>query len=188
MSTESPEASTEVLSDEQRIAALEKSHKLDRIMLFGLAVMAAIVLASWITAGLMDLFGDDHSYVTPEQFETLQSKALSLEKQLTQLEQTLGEQQELLTTLQERKPDAAPATSDNRVLTQQVAKTLLSQELNYQESLTALKAGMRDLAGMISGSRSWLDDYHEALDKTLAESRARAKKLEQWASGKSTTP
>jgi hypothetical protein len=39
---------------------------------------------------------------------------------------------------------------------------------------------MRDLAGMIAGSRSWLEDYQEALDKPLNESRARVKELQQW--------
>ncbi|MNG28117.1 hypothetical protein D3C84_1133340 [compost metagenome] len=43
---------------------------------------------------------------------------------------------------------------------------------------------MRDLAGMIAGSRSWLDDYNEALDKSLAESQARVEQLQQWATDK----
>jgi hypothetical protein len=48
-----------------------------------------------------------------------------------------------------------------------------------------LKNGRRDLAGMIAGSRSWLSDYQEALDKQLGESQQREKDLQQWTAGKS---
>jgi hypothetical protein len=69
---------------------------------------------------------------------------------------------------------------DDRELRRQLAKTLIGQEQGFQQSLVALKTGMRDLAGMIAGSRSWLSFYQEALDKPLAGSNARVKELQQW--------
>ncbi|NQD96745.1 hypothetical protein HP532_29220, partial [Pseudomonas sp. CrR25] len=67
---------------------------------------------------------------------------------------------------------------------QQVGAVLIAQEQSFQRSLVALKHGMRDLAGMIAGSRSWLADYNEALDKSLSESQERSKHLQQWLDGK----
>ena len=64
-----------------------------------------------------------------------------------------------------------------------VARTLIGQEQSYQKTIAALKNGMRDLAGMIAGSRSWLSDYQEALDKQVGESQARAQRLHEAQQG-----
>ncbi|MNG39775.1 hypothetical protein D3C84_1280370 [compost metagenome] len=68
-----------------------------------------------------------------------------------------------------------------------MATTLIGQEQSYQKTIVALKNGMRDLAGMIAGSRSWLEDYEADLNKPLAESQARTKALQQWSTGKAAT-
>ena len=69
-----------------------------------------------------------------------------------------------------------------------LARTLIGQERSYQSSIAALKLGMRDLAGMIAGSRSWLEDYEAELNKPLAESQARIKALQRWSEGKPPSP
>src|SRR5690606_31263034 len=85
----------------------------------------------------------------------LQQEVAGLEQQLASLKQQLASQPASATV-------SAPAPStDDPAVVRQVATTLMGQERNFQQSLAALKLGMRDLAGMIPGSRSWLTHYHE---------------------------
>lgn len=182
MSSETREESSEVVSDEQRLGVLEKGQKLDRIILFALTAVLAVVLASWLTSGLMSMLSEEEASISASQVEAMQAKTSALEQQVVELQQQLSEQSALLTALQNRTA-AEPAqiasgdNGDNDELTKQLTETLIGQEQSFQQSLSALKAGMRDLAGMIAGSRSWLADYNEALDKQLAASQARVKQL-----------
>lgn len=178
MSSDTREESNEAISDESRLTGLEKGQKLDRILLFALTAVLAVVLASWLTSGLMSLLSEEKPSVSPSQIEALQTKNSTLEQQIADLQRQLSEQKAMLATLQNRKAEPATISVDNSALTQQVTETLIGQEQSFQESLSALKAGMRDLAGMIAGSRSWLADYNEALDKQLAASRERVKRLQ----------
>ena len=179
MSSETREESSEVVSDEQRLGVLEKGQKLDRIILFALTAVLVVVLASWLTSGLMSILSEEEASISASQVEAMQAKTLALEQQVAELQQQLSEQSALLTTLQNRTAaePAQMASGDNFELTKQLTETLIGQEQSFQQSLSALKAGMRDLAGMIAGSRSWLADYNEALDKQLAASQARVKQL-----------
>ncbi len=179
MSSETREESSEVVSDEQRLGVLEKGQKLDRIILFALTAVLAVVLASWLTSGLMSILSEEEASISASQVEAMQAKTSALEQQVVGLQQQLSEQSALLTALQNRTV-AEPTqmiSGDNFELTKQLTETLIGQEQSFQQSLSALKAGMRDLAGMIAGSRSWLADYNEALDKQLAASQARVKQL-----------
>jgi len=56
---------------------------------------------------------------------------------------------------------------------------MLAQEQGYQVHLTALKQGMKDLARMVPGSRTWLDIYNEKMDIALKQSRERQLELEK---------
>src|SRR5690554_7764577 len=51
------------------------------------------------------------------------------------------------------------------------------QEENYQLHLHALKQGMRDLANMVPGSRTWLEIYNEKMDAALARSRSEERRV-----------
>ncbi|MCY1539094.1 hypothetical protein D9M68_746630 [compost metagenome] len=176
----------EALSDEQRLALLEKSSRLDRIVLIVLGVVLIMILASWSTWGLVSFLGAEEESAS-SQIEALQTRVETSAKQVEDLKLQLDK---LRTTASSTPAPTAPAIArDNDPESlRQIAKVLLSQELSFQHSLTALKAGMRDLAGMIAGSRSWLDDYNEALDKSLNESRERVQALQSLLTGKSTAP
>lgn len=178
MSSETREESSEAVSDESRLAGLEKGQKLDRILIYALTAVLAVVLASWLTSGLMSLLSEEEPSISPGQIEALQTKSSALEQQVADLQRQLSEQKAMLATLQNHKAEPATISVDNSALTQQMTETLIGQEQSFQESLLALKAGMRDLAGMIAGSRSWLADYNEALDKQLAASQTRVKRLQ----------
>ncbi|VXB85518.1 conserved hypothetical protein [Pseudomonas sp. 8AS] len=180
----------EILSDLQRIELLEKSAKLNRRLIYALGGGLLLALLGLL---LLGLFGGGEEAAeqgaSQASVAALEKKLVSLDQQVATLKQQAQNQQKLFDLLKGGLPapvvspapaaGATPSAAD-RATVQQVAKTLIGQERNYQESLAALKLGMRDLAGMIAGSRSWLEDYQEALDKPLNESRARVKELQQW--------
>ncbi len=70
---------------------------------------------------------------------------------------------------------------DDKSTAGRVAQVLQAQEKDYQQVMDGLKGGMRDLANMLPGSRSWLSDYSEAIDQAQASSRKRASELQKWA-------
>lgn len=182
---------TEVLSDEQRLTLLEKRATRDRFMLWGVSGVLLLVLLVWLTTGLMRLFSNDEA-LTPSspEIQALQKQAAGFEEQLARIELQLAQQNTRIVTLSAAQssvsasPSAPVASGERSDTLQQVARLMISQEQTFQGSLTALKTGMRDLAAMIPGSRSWLEYYNESLDKPLAESQARVKQLQQWSTGK----
>jgi chromosome segregation ATPase len=188
MSNEPEETSGEPISAEQRLELLEKGRRLDRILLFILATVLAMTLASWLTIGLLGQPGEQDASIDASQILGVQEQTATLQRQVAALEQQVAQQGRQLSTLHNNKPVAPLSSGDNRAVLQQVAQTLLDQEQSFQHSLGALKNGMRDLAGMIAGSRSWLSDYQEALDKQVGESQARAQRLQQWANDPSDSP
>jgi hypothetical protein len=183
MSSESEVDSTEAPSDAQRLLHLEKGRKLDRILFFALTAVLTMVLASWLTASVFNLLHDKEPSDSADSVIALQEQITLLEKKLATLQQQVDTQNAKLSTLPASTPGASTPSGeryDDRELRRQLAKTLIGQEQGFQQSLVALKTGMRDLAGMIAGSRSWLSFYLEALDKPLADSNARVKELQRW--------
>lgn len=166
----------EPLDDSQRIELLESAHKLDRLLLMALGGVLLVILASWLTYAALLLSSDDET-ATMATVSSLQEQVAGLDQQVADLKQQLASQQ---ANVAQHPESRVTVGTDDPAVTRQVAKTLIGQERNFQQSLAALKQGMRDLAGMIPGSRSWLSFYHEALDAPLGESRARMKELEGW--------
>ncbi|MDP3816994.1 hypothetical protein, partial [Pseudomonas sp.] len=183
----------EAMDDLQRIELLEKAGKLNRLLIYALAGGLALVLLAGLLIALLGS-GDAKKAEKPHASEAntlaLQKEVGALQLQLASLQKQLQDQQKLLllqqkTALTPAPAPAAPQTSNKDKETQQmVARTLIGQERSYQSSIAALKLGMRDLAGMIAGSRSWLEDYEAELNKPLAESQARIKALQRWSEGK----
>ncbi|MEX6502195.1 hypothetical protein [Pseudomonas zhanjiangensis] len=163
-------------NDQQRLDDLEKDRRLDRIALGVLALLLVVILASWSTWSLMR---PEPEIFDSSRFDALEQRQQSLLAQLAELQQAQARL--------EARPASLPAppvpSHDDGQALQQLASMLLTQEQGYQHSLLALKNGMRDLAGMIAGSRSWLSDYNEALDKELAASQARLSQLQGWSEG-----
>lgn len=95
--------------------------------------------------------------------------------------QRLDEQQTLLASLQEARLQQVFSLAEHPDSIAQVAQVLQAQERDYRQALQALKRGMRDLANMLPGSRSWLSDYEETLQQTLEHSQQRSENLLLWA-------
>ena len=72
------------------------------------------------------------------------------------------------------------ARAENPDSIAEVSKVLQDQERDYQQVMQGLKAGMRDLANMLPGSRSWLAYYNEAIDRAQLSSRKRSEDIRAW--------
>ncbi|MEK1905201.1 MAG: hypothetical protein AAAB13_05440 [Pseudomonas sp.] len=199
MSDDSTTSVNEILGDQQRIELLEKSAKLNRLLIYGLGGGLVLLLLAVVLIAVFSGGSDEHekpeAVASQASVVALEKRLVAVEQQVATFQQQLKNQQALITLAQSSQPapaaTAAPTTAEpsrpDRATIQQVASVLIGQEQNYQQSITALKNGMRDLAGMIAGSRSWLEDYQADLNKPLGESQARVKALQQWSSGKPTS-
>jgi hypothetical protein len=183
-----------VLGEQQRIEQLEKAGKLNRLLIFGLAGALALNLIAWVLVAVLGgSAGPDEetlaALASRASVEALQKEVGALQLQIGPLQQQIKDQQKLI-LLQAQQQIAPPAEPDAQAAAEtreqdqenmrMVARTLIGQERNYQHTLGALKEGMRELAGMTPGSRSWLDFYEESLAKPMADSQARVKALQKW--------
>ena len=148
-------------TEAERLTALESSVRLNRLVLLILVAIVSIIAVGNLTVGVMKLVSPSVSYVDAEHF-------LTLKKQLNKVEEGIPHWQV--------KIDALRLELDNSQAS--TFKTLLlEQEQSYQVHLQALKQGMKDIAHMVPGSRTWLDIYNEQMDVALAQTNARMKKL-----------
>ncbi|TWE05742.1 hypothetical protein FB481_106115 [Pseudomonas sp. AG1028] len=176
-------------SDEERLAKLEKANRLNRILIFALAMLLFIILSSLATSAVVKMLADEPPPFDPEAFAALQHRAEQLETELNMLKEDQKRQDALLKLAATPPPPApaaaapaAAAPSQDIAALKLMGRTLLGQEQSYQQSLAALKSGMRDLADMVPGSRSWLDDYNQEIDKAVNASQQRVKAIQQWGS------
>lgn len=201
MNEDSDTAGTDVPSD-QRIEQLERAGRLNRLLIFGLAGALLFNLIAWVLVAVLGSSGgadadEQAAMASMASVEALQKEIGALQLQIAPLQQQIKDQQKLilLQAQQQVAPSAAEAVPEqgaeprrqDRDNVRMVARTLIGQEHNYQHTLNALKNGMRELAGMTPGSRSWLDFYEESLAKPMADSQARVKALQQW-SGEQSAP
>ena len=196
MSSDTEAVSTDaLLTDQQRIEKLEKAGKLNRLLIFGLAGALLLTLLTWLLVALLsssaeEAAEDQAQLATLASVEALQKELGALQLQIAPLQQQIKDQQKLI-LLQAQQQIAPPSDTDapvaasepreqDRENVRMLARTLIGQENNYQHTLNALKEGMRELAGMTPGSRSWLEFYEESLAKPMADSQARVKALQKW--------
>ena len=185
MSKDSEDSAPAPLSDAERLQVLEKSAKLNRWLLFGVAGAVLLLLLGLLTVQVVGLFADDPSKVAVEQISQLQKQVSGLKTEVSEL-QTHVQKQDAQLALQQAGNLSGilkPAQTEDPGTVSQLAKTLQGQENDFQQVILTLQVGMRDLAYMLPGSRTWLDYYTETLNKSLATSKARSLELQQWAKG-----
>lgn len=66
---------------------------------------------------------------------------------------------------------------DDAVADGDLGAALADQERRYQQFLSTMKEGMVDLANMVRGSRTWLEQYGAQLDQAFENSKAREQAL-----------
>jgi cell division protein FtsL len=184
MTSEAEPSADVVLTDAERLEQLEKAGKLNRWILFGLAgVVLVIVLVTVIvqTVTLMSSKPVDH---TLEQIDGLKKQLHSVQADVSDLRDQLLLQDAKIAQMALQKADnlagiLKPAQDPGTV--EQVSKTLLGQEQDFQSVVQSLQLGMRDLAYMLPGSRTWLEYYTETLSKSVTTSKLRSSEIAQWA-------
>lgn len=195
MSDDSAAPAIEVLTEQERIEQLERAGKLNRMLIFGLAGALMVNLIAWVLVAFLS--GSDTPDVEDQaalaslaSVEALQKEIGALQLLIAPLQQQIKDQQKLMLLQAQQKsipPSEAQAPEvpavpreQDRENVRMVARTLIGQEYNYQQTLNSLRDGMRELANMTPGSRSWLDFYTESLAKPMADSQARVKALQAW--------
>lgn len=181
-----PSSSDAVLSDAERLQQLEKASKLHRLLIAGVAVVVLIIVLVTVIVQTVTLMSSDPADQTAEQIELLNKQLHSVQGEVAGLKEQLQQQEAKIAQVAQQqtgnlagilKPTQDPGTVE------QLAKTLLGQEKDFQQVVLTLQVGMRDLAYMLPGSRTWLEYYTEALSKSVATSKVRSSEIQQWASG-----
>lgn len=149
------------LDDGQRLSLLEHTVSLNRKVVILLLVVAVSGLSIFSTFGIVSLLSDDVEYATKAEVELIRGENAVLKMQIEAYEESLGQYQKIL--------GSSDAAAFNAIL--------LNQEQSYQQHLVALKQGMRDLAKMLPGSRTWLEMYDEKMDAAIEQSQTRIQQL-----------
>ena len=149
------------LSEGQRIALLERTVSFNRKVVIVLIVLSVVGLSALSTLGIVSLLKEDVAYAKAAELELVTKENEALRIQMAAFEKSLVQYRKIM--------DTSQASGFKEIL--------LDQEQSYQTHLSALKQGMRDLAKMMPGSRTWLEMYDEQMDIALEESRQRVQKL-----------
>ena len=185
MSKDNEAGTVEPLSDAERLQALEKSSKLSRLILYGVAGVVVLMLVVLLAVQVSGLLADDPNKTAAEQISQLEKQVHGLKGEISELQGQVQKQGAQLALQQSGNLTGIlkPAATEDPGTVGQLAKTLQGQENDFQQVILTLQVGMRDLAYMLPGSRTWLDYYTETLNKSLATSKARTLELQQWAKG-----
>jgi len=165
-----------VISEEQRLQLLTAAGKRNRLFIIGVAGLLGTLML--ISAGLniYSLFRADDA----PRIEALEQQVLTLEQRLSVQQTALSNLEALLASQQASQLTGLFERAENPDSIVQVSKVLQAQERDYQQVMQGLKVGMRDLANMLPGSRSWLADYQEVIDRAQLNSRKRSEEIQAW--------
>ena len=185
MSKDNEAGAVEPLSDAERLQALEKSSTLSRLILYGVAGVVVLMLLVLLAVQVSGLLADDPNKAAAEQISQLEKQVHGLKGEISELQGQVQKQGAQLALQQSGNLAGIlkPAATEDPGTVSQLAKTLQGQENDFQQVILTLQVGMRDLAYMLPGSRTWLEYYTETLNKSLATSKARTLELQQWAKG-----
>jgi len=176
MKSQTQETEEGAISEEERLQLLTTAGKRNRLFILALAgVLGGLMLVS-IGLNIYSALSADE---TPR-IQTLEQQVLKLKQQLAVQQTTLNNQEELLASQQAAQLTGLFERAENPDSIAEVSKVLRAQERDYQQVMQGLKAGMRDLANMLPGSRSWLVHYEEAIDRAQLNSRQRSEEIQAW--------
>lgn len=176
MKSQTQESEDGALSEEERLQLLTTAGKRNRLFILALAgVLGSLMLVS-VGLNIYSAFsaGDE------PRIQALEKQILRLEQQLAVQQTALSNQEELLASQQASQLTGMFERVENPDSIAEVSKVLQAQERDYQQVMQGLKAGMRDLANMLPGSRSWLAHYEEAIDRAQLNSRKRSEDIQAW--------
>jgi len=150
------------LSDGQRLSILEGYVSTNRNMLIVMVLLALVGISVAITVVVIKFTQPKVVYVQQRDFDPALQRLAAIEMAMDQVRDTAIDTRNVL--------DSSNATA--------FKQQFLAQEKSYQLHLNALKEGMRELARMNPGSRTWLEIYNEKMDLALKQSKERQQQLE----------
>ena len=183
MKSQAQESEDGVLSEEQRLQLLTAAGKRNRLFIIALAVLLGSLMLVSVGLNIYSLF----SVSEDPRIAVLEKQVLKLEQRLVVQQSALSHQEALLASQQASQLTGLFERAENPDTIGQVSKVLQDQERDYQQVMQGLRVGMRDLANMLPGSRSWLVHYQEMIDHALFNSRQRSEEVQAW-SDKSRQP
>lgn len=165
----------EPITEIQRLNIVEKSVKLDRVLLLLLALLIMLTLAVTITIAIISsISGSGDESASAAEVVALQAKVQELRNDLQETRRQLETLQNEIPLLKATlKNSSAPAFQ----------RLMLDQEKSFQTFIKGVKEGMYDLARMVPGSRTWLELYSEKMDSATQQSIARQRNLQSFATG-----
>lgn len=176
MKSQTQETEGGAISEEERLQLLTTAGKRNRLFILALAgVLGSLMLVS-IGLNIYSTFSADDG----PRIQALEKQLLKLERQLAVQQTALNNQEELLVSQQASQLTGMFDRAENPDSLAEVSKVLQAQERDYQQVMQGLKVGMRDLANMLPGSRSWLAHYEEAIDRAQLNSRQRSEEIQAW--------
>ncbi|MCU1719195.1 hypothetical protein [Pseudomonas sp. 5P_3.1_Bac2] len=164
------------LSEQQRLDLLTAAGQRNRRFILGLSVALGSLMLVSVGFNFYHLWRADEG----AQLHSLQQQVQRLEHQLVEQQLALTHQEQLAASQQARQVEAQLFKLENPDTIAQVSQVLQAQEQDYQQVLDGLRLGMRDLANMLAGSRSWLADYTEVIDRAQASSKKRSAAIKAW--------
>jgi hypothetical protein len=176
MKSHTQDSGDTVLSEDERLQLLTKAGQRNRLFILALAgVLGSLMLVS-SGLNLYSLF----SAADEPRIQALEQQVRQLEQQLVVQQGALSHQEALLASQQASQLSGLFARAENPDSIAEVSKVLQDQERDYQQVMQGLKTGMRDLANMLPGSRSWLAYYNEVIDRAQLSSRKRSEDIRAW--------
>jgi tetrahydromethanopterin S-methyltransferase subunit G len=163
----------EPLTEEQRITRLEKKVGTNKFVLFGIALFLIIIISISVTIFSVIAFQDTEEVSDPA-VSALQLEVAELKKQLSPLDSKINNLSQSIPALKGQL-----ANTQNAV----IASVMLEQEKSFQKFLATLQSGTYDLAHMVPGSRTWLEQYSEQISLATQHSKMRIQSLEKLNSG-----
>ncbi len=161
------EDTAEALTEEQRIAILEKKAGTSRIVLFIIALLLIIVTSVSITAITMLLIKGSNA-ASNQEFLALQEQVAGMQEKLEGMDERVVQLGADIPAIKSQITNTS-----NTVL----QTTLIEQEEQNQAFLNTLRSATYDLAHMVPGSRAWLELYSTEIDEAIAQSQARVLRL-----------
>ena len=176
MNSQTQDSADSVLSEEERLQLLTKAGKRNRLFIVGLAVVLGSLMLVSVGLNVYGLFSTSDD----PRIAVLEKQVGKLEKRLALQQSVLSNQEELLASQQASQLTGIFDRAENPDSIAEVSKVLREQERDYQQVMQGLKVGMRELANMLPGSRSWLVHYEEAIDRAQLNSRKRSEEILVW--------
>lgn len=162
--------------DPGRIQRVEASLQTQKHLMIAIAAILLILLSSLITGAalLKERLSGPAVMKTADNGTSVETEALRM--RLAKLEQRFheskNERAELVAALEQLQVIEQTAQVD------QMNRVLQAQERAWRKFIQNLKDGMFDLSRMVAGSRTWLDEYKQRLDRAIEESKARETQLQ----------